>query len=74
MINPYNPDDYVSETSKHTCEFHKKYPEFTYAGCTCSGSYSSRRATPEERKQNRKRRLEEEQRREKARKEFPYFF
>lgn len=26
----------------HTCDFHKKHPGKTYAGCTCSGSYSLR--------------------------------
>ena len=73
MIIPYNPDDYVAESSKTTCPFHKKYPEFTYAGCSCSSSYGQRRATPEERKENKKRRLEKERRREQARKEFPFF-
>ena len=68
MIDPRNPDDYVSKSSHTTCPFHKKYPEFTYAG-----SYSYCRATPEERKHNRKRRLKMEKRREQARKEFPFF-
>ncbi len=28
-------------TTRHVCEFHKKYPGQNYAGCTCSGSYGA---------------------------------
>lgn len=34
---------------KHTtCEFHKKNPGVSYAGCTCMSQYIARNATPEE--------------------------
>jgi len=32
----------VVESSHHICPFHEKNPGASYAGCTCSGSYSGR--------------------------------
>ncbi len=60
MIINYDPDGYVTETSHTTCPFHKKNPGVPYAGCGCTGSYSRRRATPEERQANKLRRLSKE--------------
>lgn len=31
----------VVKSEHTTCEFHKKNPGVSYAGCTCSGAYSS---------------------------------
>jgi len=60
----HDPDDWVTEISSHTCEHHKRQPwDRSWAGCTCSGGISQRRATPEEKAENIKRRLAEEERR-----------
>ena len=63
LIDLGDPDDYVTEHKSHTCEFHKRTPWAQSAGCTCSGGFSMRRATPEEKAENIKRRLAEEERR-----------
>lgn len=53
MQIPYeNPDDYISEFEHKPCQFHKIAPGAPWAGCTCSGKYIRRKATPEEREQN----------------------
>jgi len=64
MMIPYeNPDDYVSGFEHTPCSFHKIAPGEPYAGCTCSGKYYRRKATPEERQVNIKARHERESRR-----------
>jgi hypothetical protein len=63
MLSLHDPDDYVTETKSHTCEFHKRTPWEQSAGCTCSFSMGQRRATPEEKQENIRRRLAEEERR-----------
>jgi len=65
MLINYNPDDYVIETTHHTCEHHKRMPWDNWPGCTCSGSFSTRLATPQERAANIQRRKKEEERRHK---------
>ena len=54
ILNYYDPDGMVAEWRNHICPFHKIAPGEPYAGCTCSATYSTRKATPEEREQNRK--------------------
>jgi hypothetical protein len=64
MLIHHDPDAYVTVHESHTCEHHKRQPWDTgYPGCTCSGSYSQRLATTEERAENIRRRKAEEQRR-----------
>jgi hypothetical protein len=47
MLIEYNPDDYEVESSNTTCSYHQKNPnDRSYAGCTCSGSYSLRKKKP----------------------------
>ena len=66
MLIHHNPDDYVSESKHHICEHHKRQPwDTNWPGCTCSSSYSLRRATPEEKADNIKQREQEEERRRK---------
>ena len=48
MLLHYDPDEYESVVTHHTCRYHQMYPGRPYAGCTCSSSYSSRRRTPED--------------------------
>lgn len=65
MYIHHDPDGFVSEVKRHTCAIHERDPWATHPGCTCSVTYSSRVATPEERAQNRSaRKAEEERRRE----------
>jgi hypothetical protein len=59
MIIHYDPDATVVETTHTTCSYHKQNPGKPFAGCTCSSSYSHRKATPQEYSENRKRRLEQ---------------
>jgi hypothetical protein len=67
MMMPYeNPDDYVSGFDYHPCPFHKIAPGESYPGCTCSGTYYRRKATPEEREANVKARREREARKVEA--------
>ena len=64
MLIHHNPDDYISEFTKHTCEHHKRMPwDTAWPGCTCSAGYGQRRATPEERAANVKAREQEAERR-----------
>lgn len=56
MIRHTNSDDYVSVTTENTCPFHRKFPGYSYAGCTCSNGYSQRIATPEEERANQQKR------------------
>lgn len=66
MMLHHDPDEFVSVHESHTCEHHKRQPwDHSYPGCTCSGSYYQRRATPEERAENKRNRLAEEERRRK---------
>ena len=65
MYEHHDPDAYVSVIDRHTCEAHKRDPWAIFPGCTCSVSYKSRRATPEERLQNISNRKAEEDRRRK---------
>lgn len=55
MIIEHDPEDWVVETTSHTCPFHEEHPGQSYAGCTCSGSFTSRLKTPEERAASRPR-------------------
>ena len=48
MLVDYNPDDYKTVTTQHTCGFHKINPGKSWAGCTCSGSYGLVKKTTEE--------------------------
>lgn len=48
MLIDYNPDDYVTESSHTTCEYHKKHPGEAWPGCTCSASRSQRKKTQDE--------------------------
>jgi hypothetical protein len=57
MIYKIDPDDFVGTSSLHTCPFHRANPGVAYAGCTCSGAFSLRKATPEEREANYRKRL-----------------
>lgn len=66
MLIQHNPDDYVTEITRHTCEHHKRQPwDTAYPGCTCSSGFTQRQATLAERQENIKRRLAEEERRRK---------
>ncbi len=49
MIHHIDPDASVPEVKQETCPYHQKSPGSVYAGCTCSMSFGSRPATPEER-------------------------
>lgn len=76
MYIDYNPDEWVSVVNEQTlCKFHQKYPgmelPFGY-DCSCSHSFSIRRATSEEREENRKRRLEREAEKVNAYREFGF--
>lgn len=63
MLIMHDPDDYVATSTRYTCPFHQANPDIaSYAGCTCSASWGTRLATPEERKQNRERRLDQQRR------------
>ena len=65
MLIPYDPDDQVTDVTRHVCEYHKRQPwDVSWPGCTCSTGFISRKATPEERAENIKRREEEQRRRE----------
>lgn len=57
MITHTDPDETMPVRETRICEYHKKYPREQYAGCTCSASFGSRAATPEEAKANRLKRL-----------------
>ncbi len=48
MFVYHNPDDYKIVAEHHTCEFHKRYPSESYAGCTCSGSTGLHRKVVEQ--------------------------
>ena len=53
MLIHYDPDDWVTTHTHHTCEHHKRMPwDTAWPGCTCGGSIEQRPATPEERKEN----------------------
>ena len=66
MLIPYDPDGTVTEVKRRVCEHHQRMPwDTTWAGCTCSSSYSTRQATAEERAANIKARQEEQERRRK---------
>lgn len=39
MIVDYNPNDYKVVSFQHTCDFHKRNPGKSWAGCTCAGSH-----------------------------------
>jgi len=73
MYIKYDPDEYVTEVKHTICEIHKKYPWCYHPYCMCSGSYTYRRATPEERNENKKRRLEKETREAECLREFPLY-
>lgn len=65
MLIHHDPDDYVSETTSHTCDYHKRKPwDVAWPGCTCSSGYTQRLATPQEKAENIQRRQQEEARRE----------
>jgi hypothetical protein len=66
ILNNYDPDGMVSFFENHLCPFHKVAPGEPYAGCTCSGVYGTRKATPEEREQNKIAREERQKRRAEA--------
>jgi len=66
----HNPDDYVSVSTHLPCAFHIKYPDLTFAGCTCTSSFGLRKATPEEKIENEKRRTALERRQAEAYREF----
>ena len=55
MIFHHDPCEWVHESSFTVCDFHKKNPGVSYAGCCCGGFFSSRRATPKEEAENRER-------------------
>lgn len=62
-----NQSDWMTVFKETTCAYHKKHPGSSYAGCTCTASWSSRKAAPDEKRENerlalesRKRELEEE--------------
>ena len=45
MLIEYNPDEWEIISEVHTCQFHKNNPGVSWAGCTCSASYSQRKKT-----------------------------
>ena len=66
MLMLHDPMDWVTVIEQRTCEHHKRQPwDTSWPGCTCSTSYSQRRATPEERAANIKARDAENERRRK---------
>jgi hypothetical protein len=48
MLIHHDPDEWTSKSEQHTCSYHRLHPGKPYAGCTCSGSWSSVRRAPEE--------------------------
>lgn len=48
MLIRYDDDEYEPVHTWHTCLFHQSHPGKTFAGCTCSASFGSRRRSPEE--------------------------
>lgn len=40
MLIVFNEEDYETEVTHYTCPYHKAGGETSYAGCTCSSSYS----------------------------------
>jgi hypothetical protein len=59
MMIYYDPDRYEGFSTSHTCEFHKANPGKVWAGCTCSGTFGTRKVNDEE---YAKRRAERERR------------
>lgn len=52
MLIERNENDYKTEVTNITCEYHKKNPlDRNYPGCTCSTSITSVRKTEEEKQQ-----------------------
>lgn len=63
-------DNLIGESFSQTCGFHKKNPGMPYAGCTCTGGYTLREMTAEEkakRDAERQQKTEESERSELAR-------
>lgn len=48
MIIHDDSDEYETKVETRTCAFHKKNPCVPYAGCTCSGSWSRVKKSPDE--------------------------
>ena len=46
MLVPWVPTETVC--THHTCRYHERHPGKSYAGCTCSGSYTARRKNADE--------------------------
>ena len=40
MLIRHNSDEYTTKVDHRICAFHKRNPLKSYAGCTCSSSYS----------------------------------
>ena len=43
MLIVQEVDKYETILKRHICDFHKKFPEQKFAGCTCSTSYDYKR-------------------------------
>lgn len=54
MMQDYNPDDYLIEWGHEYCPFHKENPNEHYAGCTCTGWYTMRRKSEEEKEEEKR--------------------
>jgi len=52
-----DPDNQTYFSKVHTCSFHLKHPGKSFPGCTCSGVFGIKEASPKEYKENRIRRL-----------------
>lgn len=55
----YDPDATVPVSEHRTCLFHQNNPGKFTPFCSCSSSYGSRPATPEEYRERRRKRLSE---------------
>lgn len=57
MLIEYDPDSIMTIQTHTTCGFHQRNPGKAFAGCTCSFTAGTRKATPEEYRRNRLSRL-----------------
>ena len=53
LMNQPDPKDMKVVTNHHTCDYHKRNPGVSWAGCTCGGSWGYRTKTAKEKEDDR---------------------
>lgn len=48
MLMFHDPDEFETVSEYRICGYHAEWPGRTYAGCTCTASFSQRRRSPED--------------------------